>query len=141
MFKGEKRTNNIGALDPVIYRKLCDKLNQRLDGKDYSTLASKMQYGVDVVKSFEKSGNATDAMLTHWKTKSENSLHKLIKFLNKMDRADLVNLLGEAREESFDSSSDEEGDVLIVIDESLRWKLNTSTHTLFCTYADYIKYF
>ena len=120
MFKGEKRKKDIGALDPVIYRKLCDKLNQRLDGKDYSALASKMRYGIDDVKSFEKSGNATDAMLSHWKTKSKSSLPKLIKFLNKMDRGDLVKLLEEAWEESSDSSSDEDGNVLIVIDESLR---------------------
>ena len=67
-----------------------------------------MKYGIDAVKSFEKSDNATDAMLSHWKTKSKNSLPKLIKFLKKMDREDLVKLLGEAREESSDSSSDEE---------------------------------
>ena len=67
-----------------------------------------MRYGIDEVESFEKSGNATDAMLTYWKTKSKNSLHKLIKFLNKMDREDLVKLLRKAWEESSDSSSNEE---------------------------------
>ena len=107
-------------LDPVTYRKLCDELNQRLDGKDYFTLASKMRYGIDDLKSFEKSGNPTDAMLTHWKTKSKNSLHKLIKFLKLMDREDLVKLLREAWEKISDSSSDEEGKVLIIIDKNLR---------------------
>ena len=67
-----------------------------------------MRYGIDEVKSFEKSGNATDAMLTHWKTKSKSNLPKLMKFLKKMDREDLVKLLRKTREESSDSSSNEE---------------------------------
>lgn len=67
-----------------------------------------MKYGIDDVKKFERSGNATDAMLTHWKTKSKNNVNKLVKFLNKMERHDLVELLQEALLGSSDSSSNEE---------------------------------
>lgn len=85
---------SIDQLNCETYRKLCNKLNDKMENKDWRTLAGKMGYSSGEVKDFERGQNAADALLQNWKmTSNEHDVPALIELLKKMERNDLVELL------------------------------------------------
>ena len=83
----------IHDLNLLVYHEVCTELNKPIPGKDYTALATHMGYTASELKTFQLEEDPSDALLSDWGTKSENDVNKLILFLKKMGRDDLVGLL------------------------------------------------
>ena len=90
------KSAKIGALNAETYLKVCRKLKQDLPGKDWKTMAGKMGFSIDDVKSFSTNDNPADAVLVDWGTRDGNGLNKLIEILTDMGRGDVVGIIKEA---------------------------------------------
>ena len=80
-------------LNQLVYNEVCVELNKSIPGKDYKALAGHMGYNAGKLKTFQLEKDPSDALLSDWGTKSENDVNKLIVFLKKMGRDDLVGTL------------------------------------------------
>ena len=58
-------------------------------------LAAKMKYKKHEVEEFLKSENPTDAVLRDWEKGEESKIQNFIKFLEKMGRSDVIEVLKE----------------------------------------------
>ncbi|XP_046843878.1 uncharacterized protein LOC124437959 isoform X2 [Xenia sp. Carnegie-2017] len=92
--KNDSQRLSINQLNYETYRELCSKLNDELYGKDWKTLAGKMNYTAGEGRDFSRELNPADALLQHWKTTgNEHDVPALMKLLKEMGRYDLVDLL------------------------------------------------
>ena len=91
-----KERLTISGLNATVYETICKELNKPIHDKDYKALAGRFGYTAGELKTFQLQRDPADALLSHWATKSDNDVNKLIEFLKKMDRDDLVKIL-EAR--------------------------------------------
>ena len=82
------RAGKIGELSLVVYKNLCDELNEKVSGIDYIALTARMKYTIDELKKFERCNpsNPTDKILLNWRTKNGHGVSKLIKLLRKIER-------------------------------------------------------
>lgn len=108
--KKREKEMEIGELSPSVYDELCEKLNEKLSGRDYIELASRMKYTSDDLKRFEKRNpeNPTDEILQKWRTKDGHNVDKLVKILRKIERDDLAALLEKEYYKNDDLSSEDE---------------------------------
>ena len=88
-----KERLTISGLNATVYKTICKELNKPIHDKDYKSLAGQLGYTAGKLKEFEQQPDPADALLSHWATKSENEVNKLIEILNKMERDDLVKIL------------------------------------------------
>ena len=79
-----KKQLKIGKLNINVCQDVCRKLNIPNPGRDYSTLAGELGYNAEEVKEFEQEKNPAGAVLSHWGTKSGNTVNKLIGILKRM---------------------------------------------------------
>ena len=91
-----KERLTISGLNAKVYETICKELNKPIDDKDYKALAGHMGYTAGELKKFQLKRDPADALLSHWATKSDNDVNKLIEILKKMERDDLIKIL-EAR--------------------------------------------
>ena len=83
----------ISNLYARVYETICKELNKPIHDKHYKALAGRLGYTDVELKKFQLHRDPADALLSHWATKSDNNVNKLIKILDKMDRDDLVEIL------------------------------------------------
>ena len=88
-----KERLTISGLNATVYETICKELNKPIDDKDYQALAGQLGYTAGELKTFQLQRDPADALLSHWATKSDNDVNKLIKILKKMERPDLVKVL------------------------------------------------
>ena len=79
-----KKQLKIEKLNINVYQDVCCKLNIPNSGRDYKTLAGELGYNTEKVKEFEQEKNPAGAVLSHWGTKSGNTVNKLIGILKRM---------------------------------------------------------
>ena len=79
-----KKQLKIEELNINVYQDICRKLNIPIPGRDYKTLAGELHYNTEKVKEFELKENPAGAVLSHWGTKSGNTVDKLIGILKRM---------------------------------------------------------
>ena len=79
-----KKQLKIGKLNINVYQDVCRTLNIPNPGRDYKTLAGELGYNTEKVKEFEQEKNPAGAVLSHWGTKSGNTVNKLIGILKRM---------------------------------------------------------
>ena len=93
----------------MVYKSLCDELNEKVSGRDYIALAARMKYTADELRKFERCNpsNPTDEILLNWRTKDGHGVSKLIKLLRKIERDDLAAMLEKEQNESDMSTDDE----------------------------------
>lgn len=81
----------IGDLKSDVYQEVCRKLNvESLLGGDWKTMAGKMDFTADDVRTFSTEKNPTDAVLVCWRMDTANDLTRLVEILNEMGRKDVV---------------------------------------------------
>ena len=88
-----KEKLTISGLNATVYETICKELNKPIHDKDYKALAGHMGYTAGELKKLQLQRDPADALLSHWGTKSDNDVNKLIEFLKKMDRDDLFKIL------------------------------------------------
>ena len=64
---------------------------------DYKTMAGRMRYSANEVKTFERHGNPSDALLSHWGKQRGNTVIKLIEILKDMGNDAAAEILEKAR--------------------------------------------
>ena len=72
------------------------ELNVKNFTRDYKTLAGKMEFTVKKIKQLELKGNPTDALLTFWRTKSGNTVNKLIEILKAIENDQVAKTVEQA---------------------------------------------
>jgi hypothetical protein len=88
----------VGELNAEIHRQLCDKLNLRDVTDDWRTLAGRMGYSNDEVRSFAQDNNPADKLLTAWDIReAQNDVSALIELVRGMNRGDVLELLESDR--------------------------------------------
>ena len=83
----------IEDLNAEIFRQVCVKLNADIPGKDWNTLAGRMDYSTSRAKEFGQHKNPAEKLLEHWGAKGGNDVVRLIKLLQDMERTDVIELL------------------------------------------------
>ena len=86
-------TKKPSKLNASVYRNVCTKLNQEIEGKDWNTLAGLMEYSNEFVKNLKRNVDPAGALLSDWETKSGHDVKKLIGLLNKIERNDIIELM------------------------------------------------
>ena len=86
-------TKKPSKLNASVYRNVCTKLNQEIEGKDWKTLAGLMGYSNEFVKNLKRNVDPAGALLSDWETKSGHDVKKLIGLLNKIERNDIIELM------------------------------------------------
>ena len=95
--EGATKTVKTEDLNAEVHRTVCNKLNLSNDGKDWKTLAGRMEYSNEFVKQLQCTNNPAEALLAHWGTKSGNDVTKLIELLLQMERSDITEQLESER--------------------------------------------
>lgn len=81
-------------LDSDKRRKVCQMLNEKTIPKHgVCVLAAKMKYEKHEIEEFLKSENPTAAVLQDWEKREESKVQNFIKFLEKMGRNDVIDVL------------------------------------------------
>ena len=88
-----KRKLTIGYLNVTVYETICEELNKPTHDKDYKALAGQLGCTAGELKTFQLQQDPADALLSHWASKPDNDVNKLIESLKKMERNDLVKIL------------------------------------------------
>ena len=104
-----KKQLKIVKLNINVYEDICRKLNIPNPGSDYKNLAGKLGYNTEKVKEFELEKNPAGAVLSHWGTKTGNTVNKLIEILKDFGNDEVAEKLEQAlvRFQIFNSIFDE----------------------------------
>ena len=88
-------TKKPSELNTSVYRNVCTKLNQEIEGKDWKALAGLMGYSNEFVKNLivKCKNEPAEALISNWETKSGHDVKELIGLLEKIDREDIIELL------------------------------------------------
>ena len=86
----------IEKLNINVYQDVCRKLNIPNPGRDYKTLAGELGYNTEKVKEFELEKNPAGAVLSHWGTKTGNTVNKLIEILKDFGNDEVAEKLEQA---------------------------------------------
>ena len=87
----------INDLNAEEYEKICNELNIINSGRDYKTMAGRMRYSANEVKTFEQHRNPSDALLSHWGKQRGNTVIKLIEILKDMGNDAAAEILEKTR--------------------------------------------
>lgn len=77
-----------------VYRNVCMKLNPESGlNNNFRFLAGLMKYSIDQIKTIAQKEDPTDCLLQNWGTQKESTVGKLIEYLKKMNRYDVIDVL------------------------------------------------
>ena len=77
----------------AICHKVCMLLNNTDLGNSYKMLAGVMGYEINEIKTFGLKDNPAENLLQHWGTRGDSTNGKLIKYLTRIQRSDVIDVL------------------------------------------------